>query len=259
MATQTLTATPTTHTIPGPPSRVRLSAPVHAELVGRMIAGRTFATTGSGRIVAVLTQDAIAARNTLLTAYTPWVESIARRGATDPHSADDRAAQALLRVTERLAHYNPSTGTPIGAWLIGARIIIGREVAEAGLPLTNSSPADRRRATETGGAIAFPCSLDQPAGDGTSTLGDMIGTPTESDPAVIFDQNQFSPETETALAALSPAQRACLTAHLGLDGSDPQTMTEIAAANGVSVQSVSKTIEIAKARVAAALTAAVSA
>ncbi len=103
--------------------------------------------------------------------------------------------------------------------------------AAAGLP--------RARVDALTAPLPAPVSLDLTVGDAeTMTMGDLLPDPTGPRPADDVETRELAVAVRTALAMLTPRQRAILAARHGLDGQPPRTLQDIAHALGLSRQAV---------------------
>jgi len=87
--------------------------------------------------------------------------------------------------------------------------------------------------------LPAPVPLDQIMGDGeTTTLGDLLPDPAVDRPDAEAEAHALAAAVRTALAGLTPRDRAILTARHGLDGEPPRTLQEIGRSLGLTRQAV---------------------
>jgi len=87
--------------------------------------------------------------------------------------------------------------------------------------------------------LPAPVPLDQIMGDGeTTTLGDLLPDPAVDRPDAEAEAHALAAAVRTALAGLTPRDRAILTARHGLDGAPPRTLQEIGRSLGLTRQAV---------------------
>jgi RNA polymerase primary sigma factor len=95
---------------------------------------------------------------------------------------------------------------------------------------------DAERVVEARRAAQIPLSIEAPMGDDSDlTRGDTLGDDSAAQ-AVHWgaEQRELSERLASALASLEPRERAVLRMRFGLEKSDEQTLTEVAAVMGVS-------------------------
>ena len=109
------------------------------------------------------------------------------------------------------------------------------------------SPADLAAATGLPRArvdaliapLPTPVPLDQIMGEGeTTTLGDLLPDPAADRPDAAAESHALAVAVRTALAGLTPRDRAILAARYGLDGAPPRTLQEIGHRLGLTRQAV---------------------
>jgi len=87
--------------------------------------------------------------------------------------------------------------------------------------------------------LPAPVPLDQIMGDGeTTTLGDLLPDPAVDRPDAEAEAHALAAAVRTALAGLTPRDRAILVARHGLDGEPPRTLQEIGRSLGLTRQAV---------------------
>jgi len=87
--------------------------------------------------------------------------------------------------------------------------------------------------------LPTPVPLDQIMGDGeTTTLGDLLPDPAVDRPDAEAEAHALAAAVRTALAGLTPRDRAILAARHGLDGEPPRTLQEIGRSLGLTRQAV---------------------
>ncbi len=87
--------------------------------------------------------------------------------------------------------------------------------------------------------LPTPVPLDQIMGDGeTTTLGDLLPDPAVDRPDAEAEAHALAAVVRTALAGLTPRDRAILAARHGLDGEPPRTLQEIGRSLGLTRQAV---------------------
>jgi len=151
--------------------------------------------------------------------------------------------QALRRA---LARQVPLAHVPDNVQMERARLARRAHAlhAELGHP---PSPADLAAATGLPRArvdtlttpLPAPVPLDQSMGDGeTTTLGDLLPDPAVDRPDAEAEAHALAAAVRTALAGLTPRDRAILAARHGLDGEPPRTLQEIGRSLGLTRQAV---------------------
>ena len=87
--------------------------------------------------------------------------------------------------------------------------------------------------------LPAPVPLDQIMGDGeTATLGDLLPDPAAPQPDAEAEARELAAAVRTALAGLTPRDRAILAARHGLDGEPLRTLQEIGRSLGLTRQAV---------------------
>ena len=87
--------------------------------------------------------------------------------------------------------------------------------------------------------LPAPVPLDQLMGEGeTTTLGDLLPDPAADRPDAEAESHALAVAVRTALAGLTPRDRAILAARYGLDGEPPRTLQEIGRSLGLTRQAV---------------------
>lgn len=113
----------------------------------------------------------------------------------------------------------------------GLRLKLGRSpsleevAAEAGMPVGEAELLQR--------ACQSPVSLSALVGEDDTELGELLAG-CERSPEVAVTEAMQSRELDRVLCSLTPSQAKVIRLHYGLDGTEPATLTEAAAALGIS-------------------------
>jgi RNA polymerase primary sigma factor len=78
-----------------------------------------------------------------------------------------------------------------------------------------------------------PVSISAPVGEDDTELGELLAG-REPDPELVVTDAIRSRELDRMLNSLTPSQAKVIRLHYGLDGTEPATLTEAAAALGIS-------------------------
>jgi len=151
--------------------------------------------------------------------------------------------QALRRA---LAQQVPLAHVPDNVQMERARLARRAHAlhAELGHPpsraeLAAATGLPRARVDALVAPLPAPVPLDQSMGDGeTTTLGDLLPDPAAPQPDAEVEVRELAIAVRTALAALTPRDRAILAARHGLDGEPPRTLQEIGRSLGLTRQAV---------------------
>ncbi|MEC5185254.1 hypothetical protein RCH12_002730 [Cryobacterium sp. MP_3.1] len=245
MDIKTARPVPTTNQIHPAPKGVDLDQATHSLLIMQMAAG--------SRITATDTANAVArtARNTLLTAYTPWITDQATFGRKGLQGSDDRAGQALMACVEVIGGYDPTTNVPLHSYLRAAAAIDGEAVAVAGMPADELNQKQRRYAVKMKLPIARPTSLSTPIGDDGLTIGDVLPG-VDCWPGEEASDGEKQSVVAVELSKISEFHRGLLVDHYGLEGGAPRSVKDLALARGMTVRAAAKAVKRAEAALAAA-------
>lgn len=245
MDTRTATPIPKSHPIHPAPQGVNIDQATHALLIIQMAAGNRIAATDTAKTIART------ARNTLLTAYTPWIIHLATFGRQSLGS-DDRAGQALMACVEVIGNYDPTTNVPLQSYLRANAAIAGQAVAVAGMPADQLNQKQRRHAVKKGIPIDRPMSLSTPIGnDGGLSVADLL-------PGERYSRGEeaFASGNRVAIAneleKISEFHRGLLVDRLGLEGGVPRSLKDLATARGITVRAAGKAVNRAETALAAA-------
>ncbi|MET4703337.1 hypothetical protein [Frigoribacterium sp. UYMn621] len=213
----------TSHQIP---AGVKLTPERHQELVTQLAAGRAPEATAEEARAGLL------AGNALLTAYWSLIVANARSKAPSQAAADDRAGAAGERAVHAIRSYDPARGATLLGWFASCRVWGGEAGLEASLPIVSTTRAARRVAWSDGDGIASMLSLDVEDG-----VGEMVG-----DSAGWEAQVERELDVRSAMLALDGRDREWLAAAYGLSGGRSVPTEDLAAAAGVSVHTVRRSL-----------------
>jgi len=224
-----------------------------------------------------LDQDALragdAARAAFVAANQRLVVAVARRYQQRGLPLDDLVQEGTVGLLRAIDLFDPARGykfSTYAVWWIkqAMRRALARQVLVAHVPdnvqmerarLARQahalhaalghppSPADLAAATGLPRArvdalvapLPAPVPLDQLMGDGeTTTLGDLLPDPAADRPDAEAEAHALAAAVRTALAGLTPRDRAILAARYGLDGAPPRTLHEIGQQLGLTRERV---------------------
>lgn len=137
-----------------------------------------------------------------------------------------------VRIPERLAKVAPQVrGAERALEQRLARTPTVTEIAEAsGLP--ERLVEDVRRASRSA------CSLNEPLAGGDVTLAEVLHDTSTDDPDASLLEAETQADLTAALQRLPERARTVISLRFGLDGSEPQTLTEVGEALGLSRERV---------------------
>ena len=244
MDTKTARPIPKSHPIHPAPRGVALDQAIHSLLIVQMAAGSRIAATETTQTIART------ARNTLLTAYTPWIIDLATLGRHGLQGSDDRAGQALLACVEVIGNYDPTTNVPLHSYLRANAALEGEAVAGAEMPADHLNQKQHRHAAKEDITLVRSKSSRRPISNDGLTFADLL-------PGEHYWPAEEAPDDEkrTAVAnelkRISKFHRALLVDRWGLAGGMPRSLKDLAASRGITVRAARKALNQAEKALAA--------
>jgi len=225
-------------TVPPAPRLVKLTHAKWEELVVTMSANRTVDQAPETPAIPGNPAAARPARNKLVVALLPWIESRVRAFTPNvPTQSDrfqDRLTEAQARVIEAMDGYDVATGVPLTAWIEKRHAIDAEEVRDASELPTPTTRAERRSARRGEKAVVGFVYLDAPtSGDDGLNQHDLIASRSAKVEDEI-DRLEREEAVHLVLRALPIKQAEVLSEYYGINRPAGKTFARIAQDRGIT-------------------------